>query len=194
MIPLVAAAGARLLPVRRFLARVPTWAWVVLGIALCGLVVARWHSVQVKAFGSARYDEGYSAARDDARKIQEALARRHAAIASKLRSQVNEALAANSRAADAVRLRGPGKAACPRIGGPSPASGGSQPAAAETGAAVAELHGGQWEPLVGLRFAPAVAVFEQHDALLVEVASWRNWYQVFSAEWEAAKTARTDAR
>lgn len=181
------AAGGELSPVRAFLASVPRWLWIALAVVLAIGGLAWWH---FDAVGDAR-EEGHRAgvAEERARATAQAIEWKGridgltVRFAAKLRKSNDEKLAANARAADDLRLRGPGRAACPGVAGGASAAGGPVSADRPGDAAMAEVPERIGIDLIALPFAPTVDFGEQHDAFRIEAMSWREWYARLVAEW-----------
>jgi hypothetical protein len=161
------------------------WRPLLIGLAILGAFLWHQHAAH-KAIADA-YAKGKA---DEASHItKRALAiKEHAdavtgRISSALRSQNDEENRRIASDADAVRLRGPGKAACasdPRI---SAAASGSQQARGPARTPLARVPYPEWEQLIGMPFAPTVAYAEQHDLDRAEVLAWRDWYKKQSEAW-----------
>lgn len=172
-------------PLGGLLKRIPRWVWLLLAGAVLVLFAMRWHAGKAEAFGAERYQAGYAAAQADAKAARDELERRNAKLAAELRSKNDAKLRDVARDADAVRLRGAGKAAC---SGPAflPAAAGGRNAPDRSGdAALAEVPAGERVDLFGLPVAPTIDFAESHDAYRVEALGWREWHAAFTAEWEA---------
>lgn len=176
-------------PLGRWLKRIPGRVWlrffIIAAAVILGFLAYRWHGNKVEAFGNAKWGEGYQQARADAEAVRAELERRNAALAAELRSKNDAKLRDVARDADAVRLRGAGKAACSGASFLPTAAGGRDPASRAGDAAVAALPAGERIDLFGLPVAPTIDFAEQHDAFRIEVLGWREWHALFTAEWEA---------
>jgi hypothetical protein len=150
--------------------------FVKLGLGLVTLLaigfavwrVVAWYDSQLDAAEKRGAAAAY--ARVEHRVIE--MSRQLTTAAEALRSKAGEETRVVVAAADDLRVRGPGKAACPAV--PVTSSGGPVAAATETGPAVAPLPDRTGTELVCLPFAGTVDVFEQHDRLLIESRSWRD--------------------
>lgn len=182
------AIGAKLLGARKALKRVPRKVWITLAVVaavvLAGWLAHRWHAGKVEAFGNERYAAGYAQARGEIEALRQQINRRNAELAAALRSKHDEQIRRNSADADALRLRGPGRAACASAFYIPAAAGRHDGAGRPADAAVGDVRSEQREPLVGLPFAPTVAFAEQHDNFRTEALSWRAWHFQFTTEWE----------
>jgi len=179
----IAKAGAKL---AGFFSRAPSWFWIGVAFAVLLLGFQLWHSSRVNAVIAAAEKRGADAAyaRVTAKAI--ALERKAAALAETLRSRNNETNRLIAADADDLRLRGPGKAACP-VAAPA-APGGHQPPGGAADAAVAPLPDRERVDLIALPFAGAIAFAEQCDLNRAEVLTWRQ----FQSELAATHAATTE--
>lgn len=156
-----------------------------------------WHTSTVKAAYNKGYaqatverDAQWSAAFD---KMNAAAAawrdnfdKRGAQIAAEIGARNAQELRANAARADALRLRGPGRAGtCLNPGGAAgllPASGGHEPPAGTGDAGVAGLP--DETPMAILPWPDLIQRSEDADADRAEVKAWREWYARTKAEWE----------
>jgi hypothetical protein len=86
-------------------------------------------------------------------------------------------------AADDLRMRGPGKAACPGNPGFAAAPGRSQQPAGTGNAAVAQVRDSGGISLIALPFADTVDFGEEHDRYRTEAMTWREWYKRLTEIW-----------
>lgn len=201
MIPFVAplvgwAAKSALMqsPIGRLIKSVPKPVWKWLAIALVvALVVWRglaWHAGKVDQLKKDSFAAGRQSAAADMVALRDQLNRAHAQDVARMRSQNDAKLRDVGRDADALRLRGPGRAACSAVvpGG----AGGSQQAGGQASAPVSQLPDAGGAELIALRFDAATDLGESHDALRVEVLGWREWHAHFVKLWSdyAAKVAK----
>ena len=176
---------------------IPPKVWLVIA-ALSALGAAYWwHTSAV----SAAYNKGYAQAtveRDAAwrgafAKMNAAAEmwrdnfdRQGAALAAEIGAKHAQELRANAARADALRLRGPGRAAaCINSGGAAsllPASGGHDAPAGSDDAGVAGLP--DETPMAILPWPDLIQRSEDADADRAEVKAWREWYARTTAEWE----------
>jgi hypothetical protein len=84
-------------------------------------------------------------------------------------------------AADALRVRGPGKAVC--IASIPAAAGGHVEAGGPGDASVHGVPDPQRVALIGLPVSSAVGFAEQHDVFRAEVIAWRTWYKRVHEAW-----------
>lgn len=196
------AIGAKLLGIRKALAKVPWWVWGIIALIVLGVVGAWWHGNRVEAFGSERYAAG---AADERARIA-AQERRLIAAAHKLKkdaeslqaaanqaigAQYDEAVAGDRARVDALRrMQPPGQARCgavtPGRDGAGMAGGSAAAPPAANGPDLAGLAVVPWQPLVG--HGERCAVLER------QVTGWNDWYdrqKVIWNEWQAkAEAAR----
>lgn len=174
-----------LAPAVGFLKRIPRGVWIaaaVIAILALGSCV---HSRKVKAFGEERFAAGV--AHEQARITAKAkkLEAEAVALASKLRSQNNAENRRIAGVADALRVRGAGKAACI-----NPATPGAGRRVAPTGNANAsgpQVPTGDRESLSELAAVPwpwLVDRAEQCDLNRAEVETWRAWHKQLEEAWQ----------
>jgi hypothetical protein len=176
---------------------IPPKVWLVIaGLAALG-GAWWWHTSTVKA----AYNRGYAKAsveRDAAwrgafdkmnaaaQAWRENFDQRGAQIAAEIGARNAQELRANAARADALRLRGPGRAAaCINSGGAAsllPASGGHDAPAGSDDAGVAGLP--DETPMAILPWPDLIQRSEDADADRAEVKAWREWYARTKAEWE----------
>lgn len=177
---------------------IPPKVWLVIaGLAALG-GAWWWHTSTVKA----AYNRGYAQAtveRDAqwrgafakmnaaAEMWRDNFDRQGAALAAEIGAKHAQELRANAARADALRLRGPGRAAaCINSGGAAsllPASGGHDAPAGSDDAGVAGLP--HEVPMAILPWPDLIQRSEDADADRAEVKAWREWYARTAAEWEA---------
>lgn len=200
------ALGAKLLRVRKALGRVPWQAWAVLGLLLALWGGWSWHQRKVAAADRAGFERGKTATQAAYRKhlagarviAQQRRAAAEAEAAAITKDLNNETQRLRARlAADAGRVldHGPGAAACPgRLDHPGVSRGaGEQRSGARRGPAMDPLPAGEGQPLIGLPFAPTIALAANHDALRLEVLAWREWHRRQSKAWEIVWEERRPA-
>lgn len=171
MIPFLAPLLLRLSPVGTALKHVPRWVWIGVAVVAILLLGTCAHKRAVKKFGEERYAAGvaHEQARmaEKVRKQVEADSRR----AEKLRSENNETNRIIDRDADALRVRGAGKAACLN---PATASPGRRVEAARPAdAAVDQVPDRAGAELIAMPFADALSFAESHDKCIAEAMTWR---------------------
>lgn len=177
------AAGALLKRASGLLKAIPRPVWEAL--AVLGYVLALYathqrvvheHDTAIIAANNAQWQHKLDA---EAAKVAEG-DRQRAALSAQLRKVNDEQ---NSRiAADAgdLRLRGPGKAACPRLSGVPATPGRSQPQTAGPDAAGSSLLA---DDSAAVPWSWLTDRAEEHDQLRAEVQSWRAWYQQVVSAW-----------
>jgi hypothetical protein len=158
---------------KAFFRQIPGWLWIAMLIGLAVALGFRAHQNAVKATFNAGYAAGVIA-NEQAHIAAQAKADAAAtAINSKLRTDNDEENSHIRAAADDLRLRGPGKAACPGVAAASPAAGGRDAGRGAAAAPVAEVSDRERFGFIALPFSAAIAAAEQCDANRAEVLSWR---------------------
>jgi hypothetical protein len=104
-------------------------------------------------------------------------------ISTLIRSRTDAENDRISDAADALRLRGPGKATCPRPAGIPAGAGGRDTAAGSAGAAVDRVSYPEWEQLLAVPFSPTIDFAKGHDQCQVELKAYREWRKQLEALW-----------
>jgi hypothetical protein len=167
----------------------PRWVWLCVLGAVLVLVLSWLHGVQVGRSLKAAREQGAASAnqawqeRFDAMRLaaegwkREAEARQNRISEEEQLRHEAESRATASRA-DSLRVRGPGKAACPGPvdrSGVSEASGGpAQPASAEDGAGGGVPGANR---LAAVPWGWLVDKAEACDVMRSEVTAWRSWYE-----------------
>lgn len=181
-------------PIGGFLSRIPARVWKMLAIALVVALLIfvglRWHGHKVEQLRKESFAAGRQSAVKDMVALRDQLNRAHAQDVARMRSENDAKLRDVGRDADALRLRGPGRAACSAV--LSGGSGGRDQAGGEARAPVSELPDAGRAELIALRFDAATDLGESHDSLRVEVLGWREWHAHFVKLWSdyAAKVAK----
>lgn len=176
---------------------IPPKVWLVIaGLAALG-GAWWWHTSTVKA----AYNRGYAQATVDrdaqwrgafakmnaaAEMWRDNFDRQGAALAAEIGAKHAQELRANAARADALRLRGPGRAAaCLNPGGGAGLAPGSGGHDAPGGAADAGMAGLPDEtPMAIVPWPDLIQRSEDADADRAEVKAWREWYARTTAEWE----------
>lgn len=179
---LTAALGtARLLP--GVFKLIPREVWYALAIALAIAFVRNWYGNQIEAAEKRGSDAAYASIADQARTIKERADRITEGVSKILRGINDEENRRIGAGYDALRLHGPGKAACP---GHSqlPVSTGQPIAPAGTGnAAVDRVPYPEWSSLIAMPFDDLLKRAEQCDLNRAEAAIWREWWEHQTATW-----------
>lgn len=181
-------------PIGGFFKRIPARVWV--GLLIFAVVVfilwrgLAWHHGKIEHLRAESFAAGRQSAVKDMVALRDQLNRANADAVARMRSENDAKLRAVGRDADALRLRGPGRAACSAVF--SPASGGRDQAGGETSAPVSDLPDARRAELIAVRFDAATDLGESHDSLRVEVLGWREWHAHFVKLWSdyAAKVAK----
>lgn len=180
--------GAKLLGVRSALAKVPRPVWIALAVAAALLVGVLWHhhaaGKALKAADKAGYERRDAEVKAAALKLKARIDGLTKKISDQERALNAQAHNDSNRAADALLVRGPGKAVCSVRAEPaSPAirpSGGSSVA---VNGGVAQLLDPGGQPLIALPFADSVAFAREHDACQIDRRSWEQWYGKLVKAW-----------
>lgn len=188
MIPFLAPLALKLSPVGAMLKRIPRWAWIALAVVAILLLGSCVHKRKVKAFGEERYAAGvaYEQARLE-KKAKELKAKVDALsgkITNQLKAKHDEKVIVINRAADDLRVRGPGKAACPGYTGVSSGPGGSVSAGGRPNASATGLPD---QDRIVLPFTWTVDNAERCDLNRAEVLTWREWHKQQSEAWAKIK-------
>jgi hypothetical protein len=178
-------------PVGAFLKAVPAWAWKLLAVLALLAAGYLWHQHAAHKATAAAYAQGQA---DEAARIAKkalALKAKVDALTGKIAANIKERNDEENRriaaSADALRLRGPGKAICAAGTGLSSASGGSV-AAGGTGDAAGPYMPPEDRAAVPWGWLTDRA--EEHDLERAEVVAWRTWYQRMVAAWPKSETPR----
>lgn len=186
--PLLAGLALKAAPIKAALGRIPRWAWIAIAVVAILFVGSCVHSRKVKAFGEERYAAGvaYEQARLEA-KAKAIKAKADAAskkITEQLKARHDETVTVIYRDADALRVRGPGKAACPGYPGVSGGSGRSEPISGGADASGLGLPEQGW---AAVPWGWLVGEAENCDLNRAEVLTWREWYRLQSEAWAKIK-------
>lgn len=174
----LAPLALKLSPVGRFLKAIPRSVWIALAIALVLFLGWRWHVGAVK---DAR-KEGHTAgvAYEGKRIADKASALKVKAdrLAADIRRKNDAQNRAIAGAADDLRLRGPGKAACP--GTITSRPGGRVAPGGSVTAPLDQVPDRTGVDLIAVPFADLVGAGERCDLNRGEVLAWREWHRKLS--------------
>lgn len=187
---ILAGAALKLSPVGKFLKAMPWQVWavvaliVVYGVGSC--VHEKKADAALAAADKAGYDRANARIRAKALRIEREVRRIDASITPLIRNQVDAENRVTAERADALLLRGPGRAAC-ALRTPLPDSaGGHDPAGGGAGAAAA----GVPEPdRIAVPFDYAVKDEKVDDANRTEVLAWRRWHKSWTEAWAKLSTS-----
>lgn len=206
--PLVLAGGAltfvpgvgllaKLVTVRGFLGRVPRPVWIALAVAFVLGAGVLWHKHKAGAAIAAAEKRGEERSDKRHKAIEEELARRAVArrrqaeaLSAEISRQEREKNETNARRlgaiADALRVHGPGRAACSIIGGDPGLSGGAGGHGAPGGAGGAPATRVPYPDgfLLGVPHQWAVNTAEQCDLNRSEALTWREHDRRQREAWE----------
>jgi hypothetical protein len=190
-----AALGLKLLGVGKWLkANVPWQVWAAIALAIALWLGVRWHAHEVKKTWKAGYDAAKAEDREAAKNLEARINALTVEIATDERKKNDAAVNRISADADDLRLRGPGKAACPSLPKPPAATGGLEPSAVSSRIAPAELPPDDGaNPLAAVSWSWLVGTGKQCDLELAENVSWRNWYQRLTQIWPKPPQASSPA-
>lgn len=163
-----------------FLKGVNWWVWGALLAALVVWLVIGWHGRVVKRAISAAETRGETRAYAAVEKKARELERKANELTGKIRSRFNEETHAIARRADAILVRGPGRAACPVA---APAASGARPADPAPGAGLGRVSYPEGIELIALPFPGAVSLAENHDQCWAEVKAWRSQNEELWKAW-----------
>lgn len=188
------ALGARLLPVRAFFGSVPRWVWIGLAIALAALLSVLWHGhvagKALKAADKAGYDRRSKEVEQRALKLKAKVDALTAKITTEERNRNAEAHRGNDAAANALLVRGPGKAVCsvrPIASSPALRDPGRPSGALDGKVAGLPEPGGQ--SLIALPFDDTVGFSREADSCQIDRKSWEQWYGRLVKAWPTPPTA-----
>jgi cell division protein FtsL len=177
--------GAKLASATGFLPRLPRWLWILLAVVAAGAVGAIWHQHRTHATIAAAEkrgeDRAYAAVEAKALKLAE----QARSLAASIRSKTDDTNRRIAGDADAIRLRGPGKAACP-VAAPA-ATGGRIAPGGDANAPMDRLPDPERVDIIGLPFAGTVAFAEQHDLNRAEVIAWREYSAALQKAWKSGE-------
>lgn len=166
---------------------VPRFVWYALAAALVFAFAVHWYNGKIDAAEKRGADAAYAHIADKAREIERQANDLAAKISEAFRRKNDEEARAIARAADAVLMRGPGKAACSSVAGVPTLSSRPQPASGPADAPLDQVPSGARTDLIALPFAPTVAFGREHDLNRSELLTCRAAWQRLSAEWEALR-------
>jgi hypothetical protein len=92
--------------------------------------------------------------------------------------------------ADALRVRGPGRATCAGAPGVPGAASGPEPTAGPPGAPVDRVSYPEWEQLIGMPFAPTVDFAKGHDQCQADLRAYRERDAKLKAAWDQVRAAQ----
>jgi hypothetical protein len=174
-------------PIGAVLKRIPKQVWIAVAIALALAAAFVWHQHKAHSALKSADAAGYARAMKDvearALKLKAKVDKLTAKISAEERTKNDVENRRIASAADALRLRGPGKALCTVPAGAPGASSGHFDASGPGDASVSGVLDPQRVALVGLPVSSAVGFAEQHDVLRAEVISWREWYRRLQEAW-----------
>lgn len=175
------------LAAKAFAGRIPRQVWIGLGAALLLLGLVIWHQRHAHNALEAAYNRG--TADEGARIAKKAidLKARIDALSGKisiaLKGRNNEENRIIAGRADDLRLRGPGKAACPGVAGVPSGAGGSVTASGRPDAPATGLPD---QDRIALPFDWTVSQAETCDLNRAEALTWREWWKQQSEAWAKA--------
>jgi hypothetical protein len=150
-------------------------------LAIAGLIA--WHNHAVSAaYARGKADEAEHV-KAKALEIKSAADAMSSNISSLIRSTTDAENNHIHAAADALRLRGPGRAGCTSSSSVPTAPGGSEPASGATSPPLARVPYPEGEQLIGLPFAPTIGLAEQNDLNRAEALAWRDWWKKQNEAW-----------
>lgn len=172
-------------PIGGILKMIPRWLWILLAVAAAVLFAVHWHSGKIEDLRSTSFQAGYAKAVADGKQRVHVVEHQSETVSSEERKTAHEEIERNGRAADALRVRGPGAAACVNPGLPVGA-GGSGAIGGRADDPLAGVPGGERQRLIALPFAETVDRAEIADANRTEVLAWRQWHDRLTEMWAEA--------
>ncbi len=169
-----------ILAARAFLKRIPWQWWLAIAIAIALVIGVAKHGSAIEDLKTTSFNAGYAKAVADGKATAERRAAADAAIANQLRSKVNEQNHIIARAADDLRVRGPGKARCANPATVPAAAGGRVAPGGATDGAAARVPDEDW---IALPYGWTVDQAELADLNRAEVLIWREWHRKLTEEW-----------
>jgi hypothetical protein len=165
---------AGFLGVRELFVKIGIGLLTLLAIGFAVWRMVAWYQGQIDD----AYDRGvqYEQSRNTARSNQ--ITGRQNEAAAVIKDEANAKVITIVRDAADLRVRGPGKAACPPVAVAS--TGGPEAAVASPGDPVGGVHPPGGGSLAAVRWDDLVTIAEQHDRLLIEVVAWRQNYEAQS--------------
>lgn len=163
---------------------IPRGVWIALAVVAILLLGTCAHKKAVTKAYDAYYAQGKA---DEGQRIAAKalnIAAKATLISTKLRSKSDETNRRIAGDADAIRLRGPGKASC--LNPATPRASGRQPAGRPADAAVDQVPSGEGLELIGVPFPDFVGAAERCDLNRAEVLTWREWHKQLTENWEKA--------
>ena len=188
MLPaLLPPLALKLSPVGRFLKSIPPKVWIAIAVVALIGAGGLWHNRAVGKAHDAGYSEGKAA--EGARIAAKALTIKRGVdaltgkITATIRSMNNAANNSTGRDADTVRLHGPGKAACAGLASVPAGAGRYIPPVGQASPAVDQVPSAERIDLIGLPFAGAVTLAENHDLCRNDLIAYREWGKQIGEAW-----------
>jgi hypothetical protein len=174
---------------RSSVAKVPPKAWLYIAIAAALVGGFVWHQVHahkaLKKADAAGYVRAMRDVEQRALKLKSKVDAMTAKIANHERILNDQAHRRVDRNADALLLRGPGKALCSIRSEPSAAAG-SAPASGQVDGGLGKLPDARGTDLIALPFTGTVKFARQGDHCEADLTSWWSWYDKLTAAWPKA--------
>lgn len=175
----LAAVALKLSPVGRFLKAVPWQVWAAIGLAVALWLGVQWHQHEAGQALEAAEKRGEDRAYANVEAKAKALEEKARELAQQIRSRTDETNRRIAGDADDLRLRGPGRAACPVA--PPAGAGGRDEAGGAGDAAGPQMPSGD---RAAVPWGWLVDRAEQCDLNRAEALAWREWRRRYTAEWE----------
>jgi len=173
--------GAIWSALQRLCGKIGLMGWLCIACALAGLWLVHdrnhWKAADERDHATAVNYRRQLDAETEKNKTAE---KQTAQISKQLRDRTDEENRRIAGDADALRLRGPGKAVCPAL--PS-SPGGHQQAAPSSDAPVAQLPNTRGAELIALPFDDTIGFGKSYDELLNENKAWRDWHDQVLKVW-----------
>lgn len=180
--------ASKLLGVKSTLSKIPPKVWYALAIIAALAIAFFWHQhaahKALKAADQAGYNRRSKEVEQAALKLKAKVDALTAKIVLEERKRNAQAHRDNDVAADALLVRGPGKAVCsvrPVASGPALRPADGSPVAVNGQVAGVPEPGGQ--SLIALPFADSVSFAREHDSCQIDRKSWEDWHSAVLKAW-----------
>jgi hypothetical protein len=181
-----------ILALRAFFGRISPAAWriiIVVAVLAAGVILhQRAAHKALRTADATGYARAMTEVETKAKALKAKADRLNAAIAADERKRNDEQARHIARDADDLRLRGAGKAICPRHAGLPGGSSGPVAPGRPADDTLDPVLDGRGAELIALPFDDTVAFAEQRDLDRAEVLSWRSWYDRLVKAWPALVT------
>jgi len=157
--------------------------WQLVSICLCVFICVQHFQLVSARHSAAKWESQTGKLQtqlDTETEKNKAAEKQTAQISKQLRDRTDEENRRIAGDANALRLRGPGKAVCPGV---PTAPGGHKQAAPSSDAPVAQLPNTRGAELIALPFDDTIGFGKSYDELLNENKAWRDWHDQVLKVW-----------